>query len=63
MMGWLSAFALAGLAFLGLWRSGRCPRLALELAAVAILIALAGYSWQGTPDMPGRPVDHTVPVG
>lgn len=56
MMGWVIAIVLPVLAWLGLAASGRCSRLALELAAVAGLLALAGYAWQGRPDLPGHPV-------
>lgn len=55
-MGWLFAFVLAAATFMALWRSGRCSRLALEIAGAAILIGLAGYAWQGSPDMAGNPV-------
>ena len=53
-MGWIFALLFAALTLLGLWASGRCSRLALEMALAAILIALAGYGWQGRPDMPGH---------
>ena len=59
-MGWLLAIGLAGLTFLGLVLSRRCSRMALELAGAAVLIALAGYSWQGSPGMAGQPVERTV---
>ncbi len=49
-MGWLIALGLAAVCFAALWRSGLCSRLALEMAAAAILIGLAGYGWQGNPD-------------
>lgn len=55
-MGWVIAVPLALIAWLGLAASGRCSRLALELAAAAVLLALAGYAWQGSPDMAGHPV-------
>ena len=55
-MGWLFAIGFAALAFIALWRSGRCPRVALELAGAALLLAIAGYGWQGSPGMPGKPV-------
>jgi hypothetical protein len=55
-MGWLFAAILAALTLCGLYLSRRCSRLALELTAAAILIALAGYAWQGSPDMPGNPI-------
>jgi len=60
-MGWVIAFMLAALTMAALIFSRRCSRQALELAGVAILIALAGYAWQGSPDMAGRPVAATIP--
>ena len=54
-MGWLFASAFAALALAGLHLSGRCPRPALELAAALLLAAIAGYGWQGSPDLPGNP--------
>ena len=55
-MGWLFAIGLAALAWTLLWRSGRVPRAALEIVAAALLLALAGYAWQGNPGMAGKPV-------
>lgn len=55
-MGWVIALLMAALAWIGLWRSGRCPRAALEVAAAALLLALAGYGWQGSPGMMGKVV-------
>lgn len=57
-MGWLFAVLLAGFTFAGLWASKRLNRVAFELCAAAILIALAGYAWQGSPDLAGSPVTH-----
>ncbi len=54
-MGWLAMGALAVLAFAALWRWARTDRAALQLVAAALLIALAGYAWQGRPGMEGRP--------
>ena len=54
-MGWLFAFGFAALSMFALYRSGRCSRLALELAGAAALVALADYGWQGNPDLPGQP--------
>ena len=60
MIAWLIAITLAGL-LLGLLKlSGRVSRQGLEIAVVAVLIALAGYSWQGRPDMPGHPVSRSA---
>ena len=56
MTGWITATALGALSFLALVASGRCSRLALEIAAAALLVALAGYGWQGSPGMAGHPV-------
>lgn len=58
-MGWLYAILFAALSLGALWKSGRCPRMALELAGAAILIGLAGYAWQGSPQMPGNPVSSS----
>lgn len=55
-MGWLFTIVLAALTFLGLLLSRRCSRIALQLAGAAILVALAGYSWQGNPGLAGQPV-------
>jgi cytochrome c-type biogenesis protein CcmH len=59
-MGWLVALVLAAGCFTALWRSGRIPRLGLELAAAMILAGLAGYAWQGSPGVPGKPVSNTT---
>ncbi|MBP6364394.1 MAG: hypothetical protein KA329_12850 [Novosphingobium sp.] len=55
MMGWILALALCAACFGALFVSKRCSRPALELALVAILIALAGYGWQGRPELAGQP--------
>ena len=55
-MGWFFALGFAALALIGLWASDRCPRPALLVVAAALLLALAGYGWQGNPDMAGKPV-------
>lgn len=59
-MGWIFVVGFALLVFTGLWLSGRCSRLALEVAAAALLVGVAGYGWQGSPDMPGNPVSRTA---
>lgn len=55
-MGWIIAAVLAALCFAGLYFARRCSRLALEIVGAALLLALAGYGWQGSPDLPGNPV-------
>ncbi len=54
-MGWVIALLMAAMAWIGLWRWGRVPRAALEIVGAALLLALAGYGWQGSPGMPGTP--------
>lgn len=55
-MGWLITLFLAAASFGYLVLSKRCSRQALEICAAALLVGVAGYAWQGTPDMPGNPV-------
>ena len=57
-MGWVFALGFAALAMAGLVLSGRLNRLALLIASAALLLAIAGYGWQGSPDMAGTPVHH-----
>ncbi len=54
-MGWVIAIGLALLTAGGLWRFGRLPLGALQLAAAALSLGLAGYAWQARPDLPGSP--------
>jgi hypothetical protein len=55
-MGWLLVGSFASLTLFLLYASGRCSRLALEVAAAALLFGIAGYGWQGSPDMLGSPL-------
>lgn len=54
-MGWAIMIALA--AFTGgvLWRFTKLPRAGLELVGAALLLAIAGYAWQGSPGLAGSP--------
>lgn len=54
-MGWLTIAILALLVFAGLWFFLRREKAALQFLGAALLIALAGYAWQGRPGMDGRP--------
>ena len=49
---------LAALTLTGLALCSRLTRAALMIASAALLVALAGYGWQGSPDMAGTPVRH-----
>lgn len=52
---WL-LIAMLGLAVLvALWRLARLDRTTLQLVASALLLALAGYAWQGSPGQAGSP--------
>jgi cytochrome c-type biogenesis protein CcmH len=52
--GWIAMLLLAGAAFAALWRFGRLDGAGLQLLASALLLALAGYAWQGSPGLAGR---------
>jgi cytochrome c-type biogenesis protein CcmH/NrfG len=54
-MGWLILVLMAIAAFVAVWRFGRLDRAGLQLLAAALLLALAGYAWQGRPDLAGSP--------
>ena len=55
MSGWIAAGGLAILLMLALMFVGRIPRAAWEISAAALLLGLAGYAWQGNPDLAGSP--------
>ena len=55
-MGWLLIIAFSAITAIGLWRLGKMPRAVLELSGAALFLGLAGYAWQGSPDMIGHPV-------
>ena len=54
-MGWLVLLVLALAAFAAIWRFGRLDTAGLQLLAAALLLALAGYAWQGRPGLAGSP--------
>lgn len=54
-MGWLIMVGFALLAGAGLFWFVRRDKGALQFAAAALLLALAGYAWQGNPGMAGSP--------
>lgn len=55
-MGWLLMIALAGLVFVALWRIGKFDKAALQFLGAGLLVAMAGYAWQGSPGLSGAPV-------
>lgn len=55
MSGWLILVVLAALVAGGLWLAVRPGRSVAELIAAALLVAVAGYAWQGSPGLIGKP--------
>lgn len=55
-MGWVLMIALAALVLLALWKIAGFGRLGLQLGGAALLLAMAGYAWQGRPALAGKPV-------
>lgn len=54
-MGWVVFLLLALILFGALWRFARLDAGLLQFLGAAILLALAGYAWQGRPELEGRP--------
>jgi cytochrome c-type biogenesis protein CcmH len=54
-MGWLLLLAMAAPAATALWWFVRPGKAGLQLVAAAILLACAGYAWQGKPGLAGDP--------
>ncbi len=55
MSGWLIVCCLAALAFVVGAMILRLPREGWTLFAAALIFGLAGYAWQGSPDLPSSP--------
>jgi cytochrome c-type biogenesis protein CcmH len=55
-MGWIIILALVAASGAALWKWGKMPRSAFEPVAATLLLGLAGYALQGSPDVPGKPV-------
>jgi cytochrome c-type biogenesis protein CcmH len=51
-MGWIFTIGFGSLALFLLWKSGQVKGRAFELSIAAVLIAVAGYAWQGQPNLP-----------
>lgn len=56
-MGWLILLGFLLLLFGGLAWLGKLPRGTYELTGAALLLGVAGYAWQGHPDMAGVSVE------
>jgi cytochrome c-type biogenesis protein CcmH len=54
-MGWIAMAALALATGAGLWRFAGRDKAALQFLGAALLLALAGYAWQGRPALGGSP--------
>lgn len=55
MTGWIVILLLALAVGLALWRFAGFRGPALQLLAAALLLAMAGYAWQGRPGLPAQP--------
>ena len=54
-MTWLVVIGLALVVFAAVAWLGRSQRGAWEAIAAALLLGIAGYAWQGSPQLPGAP--------
>ncbi len=61
-MGWLWILGLGAVVLIALWKFARFDRTSLQLTAAALLVAMAGYAWQGRPALPGKPAPPPVRV-
>lgn len=60
-MGWIILLLLALAAFAGLWRFARLDTGPLQFLLAALLVAFAGYAWQGRPSLEGTPRAAAAP--
>lgn len=61
MIGWLILLALAAAAAALLWRFGGLGRDVWQFVSAALMLAAAGYVWQGSPAQRGSPVAAVKP--
>lgn len=54
-MGWMIATGLGLVAAAAIIGMGRLPRATWELVGAALILGLAGYAWQGRPDLAAAP--------
>ncbi len=62
MSSWLIALLFAAALLLVQWRIGRFDRGELQFLGAALLVAMAGYAWQGHPGLKGSPVPPPAKV-
>ncbi|WP_158702997.1 tetratricopeptide repeat protein [Allosphingosinicella vermicomposti] len=55
MIGWLIFLALAFICLIGMRWVGHLRGAVLQFLAAALLVAAAGYAWQGRPGLPSSP--------
>jgi cytochrome c-type biogenesis protein CcmH len=60
LMGWVLIILMAVLVLIALWRFGKFDKAALQFLGAALLVAFAGYAWQGWPGLEGQPVPPPV---
>ncbi len=58
MMGWIVLITLGLVTFAALVYFGKIPRGSREALAAAIVLAAAGYAWQGNPGIAGSPAEQ-----
>lgn len=56
MIGWILFAGLALLTFAAIWAMARPGKAGLQVLGAALLVAAAGYAWQGHPGLMGHPV-------
>ena len=54
-MGWAMMILFAALVLVVLWLVAKVGKQGLELAGAALLLAIAGYAWWGSPGLAGAP--------
>jgi cytochrome c-type biogenesis protein CcmH len=55
MTGWVMIIVLAAAVFLGLLKLAKLPRKTWEPLATVLVLGMAGYAFQGRPDLPDAP--------
>ena len=58
MIGWIVLITLGLVTFAALVYFGKIPRGSREALAAAIVLAAAGYAWQGNPGIAGSPAEQ-----